>query len=212
MFCWFFYCITHHTKRKPRSGAKSCACMCVPHRANPLLIKKRSCKVQKIEARIVCEPCGMESRSSLGPSCRGTQIILISSIYGMHRYENFATKLWKTKCWKEALFWKVILVGTLEWRGSCGCPLSPGARGFAHPEPIGITPLVCFTYNRYLLMTLWLLLNRKNNIAALWRTGTSSCLGKLSLRCWAFAWLNDCANGNETDVTFVQTRKTQSLY
>ena len=30
----------------------------------------------------------------LGPSCRGTQIILISSIYGMHRYyryENFAT-------------------------------------------------------------------------------------------------------------------------
>ena len=29
----------------------------------------------------------------LGPSCRGTQIILISLIYGMHRYENFATKL-----------------------------------------------------------------------------------------------------------------------
>ena len=22
-----------------------------------------------------------------------------------------------------------------------GCPLSPGARGFAHPEPIGVTPL-----------------------------------------------------------------------
>ena len=31
----------------------------------------------------------------IGPSCRGTQIILISSIYGMHRYENFATKLWQ---------------------------------------------------------------------------------------------------------------------
>ena len=30
---------------------------------------------------------------SPGPSCRGTQIILISSIYGMHRYENFARKL-----------------------------------------------------------------------------------------------------------------------
>ena len=25
----------------------------------------------------------------------------------------------------------------------CGCPLSPGARGFAHPEPIGVTPLPC---------------------------------------------------------------------
>ena len=33
----------------------------------------------------------------IGPSCRGTQIILISSIYGMHRYENFVIKLWKKK-------------------------------------------------------------------------------------------------------------------
>ena len=31
----------------------------------------------------------------IGPSYRGTQMILISSIYGMPRYENFATKLWK---------------------------------------------------------------------------------------------------------------------
>ena len=29
---------------------------------------------------------------------------------------------------------------------------------------------VCFTYNTYLLMTFWLLLHRKNNIATLWRT------------------------------------------
>ena len=33
----------------------------------------------------------------------------------------------------------------------------------------------------------------------------SSCPGKLSLRYWAFAWLNDCANGDEADFTFVQT-------
>ena len=33
-----------------------------------------------------------------------------------------------------------------------------------------------------------------------------------SLRCWAFVWLNDCANGDEADFTFVQTQKTQSLY
>ena len=33
-----------------------------------------------------------------------------------------------------------------------------------------------------------------------------------SLRCWAFAWLNDCANGDEADFTYVQTQKTQSLY
>ena len=39
-----------------------------------------------------------------------------------------------------------------------------------------------------------------------------SCWGKLSLRCWAFAWLNDCANGDEADFTFVQTQQTQSLY
>ena len=40
-------------------------------------------------------------------TCRGTQIFLISSIYGMYRYENFATELWK-KCWKGAPFWTGI--------------------------------------------------------------------------------------------------------
>ena len=77
-------------------------------------------------------------RSSPSPraSCRGTQVILISSIYGMHRYENSATKLWK-KCWKGAPFWKGI-----SWNTRVkGHPLSPSARGFAHPEPIGVTPL-----------------------------------------------------------------------
>ena len=49
---------------------------------------------------------------------------------------------------KGHLFENVILAGTLEWRehqsegGPCGCLLSPGARGFAHPEPIGVTPLL----------------------------------------------------------------------
>ena len=45
---------------------------------------------------------------------------------------------------------------------------------------------VCFTYNTYLLMTFWLLLHRKNSIAALWRTWRI-IVGKLSLRYWAFA-------------------------
>ena len=41
---------------------------------------------------------------------RGTQMILISSVYGMHRYGNLATTLWK-KCWRGAPFWK----GNLSW-------------------------------------------------------------------------------------------------
>ena len=32
----------------------------------------------------------------------------------------------------------------------------------------------------------------------------SSYRGKLSLRCWACAWLNDCANGDEADFTSVK--------
>ena len=50
----------------------------------------------------------------LGPSCRGTQIILISSIYGMHRYyryENFATNKWKKSRLKRDTFFK----GYLSW-------------------------------------------------------------------------------------------------
>ena len=52
----------------------------------------------------------------IGPSCRGTQIILISSIYGMHRYENFATKLWK----------KVLERVVLKLPFSRWCPYSKG--------------------------------------------------------------------------------------
>ena len=76
-------------------------------------------------------------------SCRGTQIILISSTYGMHSLETFATKLWKKllERIKRHLFERLILAGTQEWRGTLQVPLSPGARGFAHPEPIGVTPL-----------------------------------------------------------------------
>ena len=33
-----------------------------------------------------------------------------------------------------------------------GCPLSQGARGFAHPEPIGVTPLDVPESERYYQM------------------------------------------------------------
>ena len=58
--------------------------------------------------------------SAIGPSWRGTQIVLISSIYGLQRYENFATKLWKKKlCRKQ---WKGRAKITLsKW-----CPYSKG--------------------------------------------------------------------------------------
>ena len=92
----------------------------------------------------------------LGP--RDTQIILISSIYGMQRYENFATTLWK-KCWKGAPFWN----GNFNWNTRvkghpAGCPLSPGASGFAHPEPIGVTPLgnlYSFSYVPFIMRCLY---------------------------------------------------------
>ena len=38
------------------------------------------------------------------------------------------------------------------------------------------------------------------------------CRGYVPLRCKVFARLNNCANGDEADVSFVQTQKTQSLY
>ena len=94
--------------------------------------------------------------SAIGPSCRGTQIILTSSIYGLHLYEKI--KLWK-KTKKQncvgnngkgmlklpfqngAPIQRAILGEALEWQGTIRVPLSPGARGFAHPEPIGVTPL-----------------------------------------------------------------------
>ena len=71
----------------------------------------------------------------------------------MHRYGNFAA-FFCNQAMKKVLertvlkfpfqdgapIQRAILGGTLE-RAPCGCPLSPGARGFAHPEPIGVTPL-----------------------------------------------------------------------
>ena len=39
----------------------------------------------------------------------------------------------------------------------------------------------------------------------------SSCRGKLSLRCWAFSLLNDCVNGDEADLTVVQTQKKRKV-
>ena len=58
----------------------------------------------------------------------------------------------------------------------------------------------------------------KNDITALWscsgRAG-ASLLGQdvvASLQSLCMANLNDCANGDEADFTYVQTQKTQSLY
>ena len=50
---------------------------------------------------------------------------------------------------------------------------------------------ICFTYNTY-----WWLSDyrpyyvEKTTYPSSWEHGASSCRGKLSLRCWAFAWLN----------------------
>ena len=41
---------------------------------------------------------------------------------------------------KGHLFERVIWPHESE-EAPCGCPLNLGARGFAHPEPIGVTPL-----------------------------------------------------------------------
>ena len=70
------------------------------------------CKVHQLWAAhpLISYICEVPSPATPCPSCRGTQIILISSIYGMHRFENFATNLWK-KCWKVAPFWN----GNLNW-------------------------------------------------------------------------------------------------
>ena len=46
------------------------------------------------------------------PGCRGTQIIPISSMNGMHRYENFATNYEKRHlCERENLSWNTRVKG-----------------------------------------------------------------------------------------------------
>ena len=64
----------------------------------------------------------------------------ILSVYGMHRYENFATKLWE-RVGKSTFMKELYQLERLSERAPCWCPLNPGARGFAHPEPIWVTPL-----------------------------------------------------------------------
>ena len=69
---------------------------------------------------------------SVGPGCRGTQIILISSIYGMNRYEIMRIlqpSYEKRKCWKGAPIWKGI-----SWNTRKGHPT-----GAPHPG----CPRVC---------------------------------------------------------------------
>ena len=52
-------------------------------------------------------------------------ISAILSIYGMHRYENFDTKLWES-VGNGHLYERVISAGTLEWRGTLRVPPQPG--------------------------------------------------------------------------------------
>ena len=72
----------------------------------------------------------------------------------MHRYGNFAVFLQPNYeksvgkgCAKITVSrWCPYSNDNFRWstrvkRAPYGCPLSPGARGFAHPEPIGVTPL-----------------------------------------------------------------------
>ena len=52
------------------------------------------------------------------------------------------------------------------------------------------------TYCTHLLMIFRKLLHIKSSIVALWSSlGDLIPAGKSSLRCWAFAWLGNCANG-----------------
>ena len=67
---------------------------------------------------------------------------------------------------------------------------------------------VCFSYNTYLLMTFCLLLLRKINIAALWRTWHIIVSGQIVALLLSFCmtnWLRKI-NGDEADVTLVQTQ------
>ena len=50
-----------------------------------------------------------------------------------------------------------------------------------------------------------------NHFRPRFSTKMHQCQGLVPLRCKVFAILNNCANGDEADVSFVQTQKTQSL-
>ena len=52
------------------------------------------------------------------------------------------------KVLERGTFMKEYQLERLSEGAPCGCPLSPGARGFAHPEPIGVTPLLPMTIKR----------------------------------------------------------------
>ena len=63
----------------------------------------------------------------------------ILSIYGMHRYENFATKLWES-VGKGHLYEKVISAGTLEWRGTLRVPPQPECPRVCPPWARALSP------------------------------------------------------------------------
>ena len=93
--------------------------------------------------------------SAISPSCRGTQIILTLSIYGLHLYEkikllrkkkkncvgNNGKGMLKLPFQNGAPIQRAILGEALEWQGTIRVPPQPGCRRVCHPEPIGVTPL-----------------------------------------------------------------------
>ena len=73
------------------------------------------CKIHQIGRHI---PVYLTYKKPPPPSalnyCRGIQIILISSIFGMHRIVMRILQQTIKKCWKEAPFKRVMVAGTLE--------------------------------------------------------------------------------------------------
>jgi len=62
-------------------------------------------------------------------------------------------------------------MGTQAEGAPFGCPLSSGARGFAHPEPIGVTPLFRV-----------LLTNHQTMSAEHCEISTKDCAGNMRMR------------------------------
>ena len=69
---------------------------------------------------------------------------------------------------------------------------------------------VCFT--QYISIDDFLITTTKKKKTYPPSEPSASLLSQIiALRCWAFAWLNDCANGDEADITFVQTQKKRKF-
>ena len=79
-----------------------CVCVCV-----------KSTHLETAHPRIIACICEVTTPAPPPPLKGHPNNSGILSIYGMHRYENFATKLWES-VGKGHLYERVISVGTLE--------------------------------------------------------------------------------------------------